>query len=281
MILMARLNRSDSRAGYHASFSGSLATSVRSVISEGGYALQFFMGNPRSYHVSSLTENDVKLTKLLVDRFPTTIVAHAPYPVFAATAADNPPCHSNLVSELTTMAQFPQSGVVVHVGSNSSGKKIAQSVDSVLNAVKSDSPRMVLENGAGAGHQYGVTLEELGAIRRHTQHQDNLFFCLDTAHLYASGAYDLRRNEEVDQLFRDAQKYLGGWESVFVVHLNDSKTAYKSRSDRHASLGEGEIWGKSTGSLRYLLDRIGGTPFILETPNTEADWRWLQRWNYA
>ena len=54
------------------------------------------------------------------------------------------------------------------------------------------------------------------------------------------------------------------------MHLNDAKSGFESRVDRHASLGEGNIgWA----AFRLLMEdeRIDGIPLILETVDPE---RW-------
>jgi deoxyribonuclease-4 len=52
------------------------------------------------------------------------------------------------------------------------------------------------------------------------------------------------------------------------MHINDSKKEFRSRVDRHESLGKGTIeWDLFT---RIMKDpRFDGMPLILETPDEE------------
>ncbi len=57
-------------------------------------------------------------------------------------------------------------------------------------------------------------------------------------------------------------KYLRG------MHLNDAKSTFGSRVDRHHSLGEGNI---GHDAFRWIMqdDRFDGIPLILETINPD------------
>ena len=52
------------------------------------------------------------------------------------------------------------------------------------------------------------------------------------------------------------------------MHLNDAKSAFDSRVDRHHSLGEGNI-GKTAFSWIMRDPRFDGIPLILETVNPD------------
>ena len=62
------------------------------------------------------------------------------------------------------------------------------------------------------------------------------------------------------------------------MHLNDAKSAFDSRVDRHHSLGEGNI-GKTAFSWLMKDPRFDGIPLILETINPDI-WKdeiaWLK-----
>jgi hypothetical protein len=60
-----------------------------------------------------------------------------------------------------------------------------------------------------------------------------------------------------------------GFDRLALVHLNDSKSALASRSDRHEHLGAGKIGAE--GLAAFLRDRRlpGRTTLVLETPGVE------------
>jgi hypothetical protein len=57
---------------------------------------------------------------------------------------------------------------------------------------------------------------------------------------------------------------------VFVIHVNDSKTPFGSRVDRHEHIGKGKIGLEAFERiLRHPLlspERVAGRAFLLETP---------------
>ncbi len=57
---------------------------------------------------------------------------------------------------------------------------------------------------------------------------------------------------------------------LYCLHLNDSKTPFASKKDRHELLGEGSLGPEPF--RRIMQDpRFAGIPKILETPKGEID----------
>ncbi|MCK5197847.1 MAG: deoxyribonuclease IV, partial [Spirochaetales bacterium] len=88
----------------------------------------------------------------------------------------------------------------------------------------------------------------------------------DTCHIFAAG-YDIRTKEAYDYTMEQfdsiiGMKYLKGF------HLNDAKSDFESRVDRHDSIGKGNI---GAGAFRFIIEdpRTDNIPLILETPNPE------------
>jgi deoxyribonuclease-4 len=81
---------------------------------------------------------------------------------------------------------------------------------------------------------------------------DRVGFCLDTCHAHAGG---IALDTAVDQI-----RSITG--RIDLVHCNDSRDAWNSGADRHASLGTGQI------DLDVLLGvvRAAGCPVVVETP---------------
>jgi len=61
-----------------------------------------------------------------------------------------------------------------------------------------------------------------------------------------------------------------GLDRVFVIHVNDSKTPFGSRVDRHEHIGKGKIGLEAFERImRHPLlspERVAGRAFLLETP---------------
>lgn len=125
-------------------------------------------------------------------------------------------------------------------------------------------PVMVyLETTAGCGTALGRTFEELAELRRlvgdDVRHR--VAFCADTCHLYAAG-YDLRG--DWDGVWAAWDRVIGR-DLLRCMHLNDSRTPFDSRRDRHELIGEGSLGREPF--RRLMRDPAFDTiPKLLETP---------------
>lgn len=174
--------------------------------------------------------------------------------------------------ELTRSEALELDGVVSHPGNyidehDAGLERNAAGVTAALRAVPGK-VMVFLETTAGSGTVLGKTFEELRLLRDLVGEdvRSRVGFCADTCHLYSAG-YDLRDD------------FLGVWEAwdrviglehLRCLHLNDSKTPFNSRKDRHELLGEGSLGPEPF--RRIMRDpRFTGIPKILETPKGEDD----------
>src|SRR5215210_1746033 len=140
------------------------------------------------------------------------------------------------------------------------------------------SPVVLLETTAGCGTALGCTFEELALLRaaigEDVRHR--IAFCADTCHLYSAG-YDLRR--DFDGVWRQWEATIG-LAALRCLHLNDSKTPFGSRRDRHELIAEGSLGAEPF--RRIMRDpRFAGVMKLLETPKGDdqvtEDRRMLRR----
>ena len=63
---------------------------------------------------------------------------------------------------------------------------------------------------AGQGSVIGSMIEELKDIKDQVvpEKQKYIGFCIDTAHIWGKGLYDLREIEEINKMFRDLENIL-------------------------------------------------------------------------
>jgi deoxyribonuclease-4 len=128
--------------------------------------------------------------------------------------------------------------------------------------------RVLMEVTAGSGTALGRTFDELRTLRELVADdvRHRVGFCADTCHLYSAG-YDL------------VGDYDGVWEAwdrilglglLGCIHLNDSKTPFASRRDRHELIGEGSL---GLDPFRRLMNdsRFASIPKVLETPKGDDD----------
>ncbi len=158
-------------------------------------------------------------------------------------------------------------GVIFHVGSNreqeseeAGFRQAAEAINTILDKSAGKS-KLLLEVAAGSGSIIGDRMEELRSIYEMVEDKERVGFALDTQHMWASG-YDLRA--ETDQIIKQIGDTLS-FERVAAIHLNDSKTALSSRSDRHENLGEGAI-GLAALSALVNDERLVSIPLLMETP---------------
>ena len=270
--------------GSHISWKGNLEDTLGNGIRAGMYAIQFFLGSPKSFKRAQTSAEDISKAHKLCKRFPMHIFSHAPYLYNLcgrkASLAWNGDSEQDaklthileeLEYELSVLANFQtkSNGVIIHPGNYPDRelglKTIAQSINKI-NFPKGS--KLLLENSAGQGTSLATTFEEIKTIYDlvDEKKKKHIGVCIDTCHIFAYGSYDLSLCDEVDRLFDDFDKILG-LELLTVIHLNDSQTPQKSKKDRHALIGTGRIWGKSFDSLVYLLNKCSSykIPLVLET----------------
>ncbi|MYA10630.1 MAG: deoxyribonuclease IV [Gemmatimonadetes bacterium] len=158
--------------------------------------------------------------------------------------------------------------LVTHPGNATDGdrqggiERNAEAITEALVAVPGRT-RILLELTAGAGTSVGGSFEELASIIDGIPepHRLRAGVCFDTCHAWVAG-YDLAG--DFDGVWLRAEDTFGA-HRVELFHLNDARTPFGSRLDRHANIGEGTIGLKP---FRRLLkeDRFRRVPKILETP---------------
>jgi deoxyribonuclease-4 len=140
--------------------------------------------------------------------------------------------------------------------------------------------RLLLENTSGMGMAIGSRFEELRAIMDAAPELP-LGICLDTAHAFHAG-YEIHTEAGLAQTIAALDRTVG-LGRVAVLHVNDSKTPFASRVDRHEHIGRGHFgkghFGKGKSGLeafRRILNHPSlsasapggraGRAFLLETP---------------
>jgi deoxyribonuclease-4 len=157
---------------------------------------------------------------------------------------------------------------------------VRRNADAITEALERAPGRTILcmETTAGSGTAIGASFEELAALFEMIPgpYRARLGVCVDTCHLYSAG-YDLAKDfDGVWSRFADTI----GMDRLRVLHLNDSKTPFASRRDRHELIGEGSLGEEP---FRRIMNdqRFARVPKILETPKlgdaTATDTRMIQR----
>lgn len=269
--------------GSHIGFDGTIEKSVNNIIVNGGYACQFFMGNPKSYKRTRISDIDVERTNKILSKYPTCVYTHFPYLANLAGSKNILAWEGNeqdkntiytlseLEYELNTIAKLncSGSGVVIHPGNHKNKQEGLKAISKSINRINFDENAMLLlENAAGEGTKLCCTLQEIKDVLDGVDEKkrDNVGVCIDTCHLFVYGEYDIMRYEEVDRFFKDFDELIG-LEHFKLLHLNDSEVRFKGKVDRHAMIGTGYIWNEDLTSLIHLMDLCeeNNIPMVLET----------------
>ncbi len=139
---------------------------------------------------------------------------------------------------------------------------VAQSLNRALS--ETEFAIAVIETTAGQGSNIGYSFQQIGAIIDQVDNKERIGVCIDTCHIFAAG-YDIRTKEGYHKTMTQFERYIG-FQYLMGMHLNDSKTEFGRRVDRHESLGEGLI-GIEPFKLLMNDKRMENIPLILETPN--------------
>jgi deoxyribonuclease IV len=261
--------------GAHMSIRGGVSMAIERARSIRCTAMQMFVKNNMQWFARPLTSEEIRAFLNHVQRGELlSMFAHANYLI--NLAATNPQFHANsiraLAEELVRADQLELPFLVLHPGAHLGAgeeaglKKIADSVDEVFRKIPKVKTKIALEITAGQGSCIGHRFEHLAQIIANVREPDRLRVCLDTAHLFAAG-YDIGSESGVKKTFHQFDGAIGR-NRLVAIHVNDSKTGFGSRVDRHEHIGKGRI---GLDAFRFIMrsPRFNKIPKVLETPKGE------------
>lgn len=239
--------------------------------------IQTFPGPPiaynlRKFHLDSYIEANKYLTKYNKKWY-----IHAPYVINLASQEydihiKGKQCIQKILNNQSLIDE-KHTGTVLHIGSRKGYpildlKSPLSKVIETINDLDITS-RLYLENAAQYA-KLGKDMEQLRLLREGID-SHKVSFCIDTCHTHSNGMCNMRNPDKVIQFFEELDMKHG------VIHLNDSKTVFKSGQDKHAVIGYGHIWNaekpESFESLYALRDICyeKGYDIILETPSIDIE----------
>jgi apurinic endonuclease APN1 len=209
-----------------------------------------FASSPRSLQKREFTIEEIE--NYLAKKRESNIGSHffhAPYLVKLVGKSDYVAASIDLLNFYQDIAEkISGAGTIFHIGDSN-----LQNVPAIQQIVTSHPKVKLILEGPANG-----SLEDLAKLIANCKLPTaNLGVCLDTQHTFASGEKLETILDKFDQLI--GLKYLS------VIHLNDSKTDFGSKVDRHENLGQGKI-GESILKSFIKDPRIQHVPLILEVP---------------
>lgn len=286
-VIITRYNNM-AKIGSHVGFSGSLTSTYRNLEYTGLTATQIYLPQ------YSLNYPDIiESRKCCKDAYK---CVHSCLASNLAGSTDGPSdpkyeyklrtARSKLLHEVD-IAAVSGADVVVHIGfSKEHFRGLLTVVDSLKHVLTTrtytcdyfaagydvmSKRSIVLENAAGENGKLGSTFEEIKFIIDTLPDalKQQVGLCMDTAHIFSSGLYDLGKMTHVHQFFQDVGNTFGK-DKLRVIHMNDSETPFGGKRDRHDNLTAGYMFGKD-GGLQALSEFTKicynlSLPLILETP---------------
>ncbi|HYO25996.1 MAG TPA: deoxyribonuclease IV [Lacipirellulaceae bacterium] len=258
--------------GAHQSIAGGYYKAVEIARRTGCACVQVFTKNNNQWRAKPITcEEAQKFRATLAELGITHPLAHDSYLINLGSPDDELWNKSidAFVVELERADQLGIPYVVAHPGSYTTSNeaaglaRIIAALDQVHERCPTVQARCLLENTAGQGSNLGWRFEHLAAILEGVREPHRLGgVCLDTCHLFAAG-YAISTARQFKATLREFDAVVGV-HRIKAFHLNDSKTKFGSRVDRHAAIGRGEI---GLEAFRTLLNdrRFRSTPMYLET----------------
>lgn len=258
--------------GAHVSASGGVENAPLNAKALNANAFALFTKNQRRWDAKPLTAESIKAFKDNCKQLgfsPEQILPHDSYLINLGhpEAEALTKSQTAFVDEMQRCEQLGLCYLNFHPGSHLKKvdedvclRTIAQSIDQALE--QTSGVTAVIETTAGQGTNLGWRFEQIAAILEQVTHRDRVGVCIDTCHIFAAG-YDLRTAEACTQTFAEFER-LVGFDHLCGMHINDAKSEYGSRVDRHHSLGQGNIGWEA---FRYIMqdDRFRGIPMVLET----------------
>lgn len=259
--------------GAHVSIAGGTHNAPGRAKAIGATAMQIFtkMANRWAERVCEDPECRAFRTGL-ADTAVRATVAHDSYLINLASpdAALRRRSIESFVAELQRCAALGIAYLVSHPGNYMDEREsgLRRNADAITEALERAPGQTVLcmETTAGSGTALGATFEELAALIDLVGPavRPRLGVCVDSCHVYSAG-YDLvNAYDAVWARFDDVI----GRERLRVMHLNDSKTPFDSRRDRHELIAEGSL---GEGVFRRIMTdpRLAGVAKVIETPKLD------------
>lgn len=265
--------------GAHTSAQGGVHHAILQGQEIGATTVQLFTSNQRRWEGKPISDEEALLFKEAVKATGIKkIMSHDSY-LINLGSADPEALHKSRKAfreELIRCQKLDLSFLNFHPGAAVKSseeqclEQIIKSLEQLEDLVEQGSTRLLFEATAGQGTSIGWRFEHLAYLIDRLHQKIRIGVCIDTCHIFAAG-YDIRTKEAWDATLEEFDKIVG-LKYLYAFHLNDSCKAFKSRKDRHAPLGKGEI-GLTCFKVMMTHPLIREIPKYLETPDGPELWK--------
>lgn len=263
--------------GAHMSIAGGVFNAFLEGERKGCRTIQIFVKSSNQWQAKPLSSDEISRFESEQKRTGIKpVVAHDSYLINLASP-DRALLEKSRKAFLVEMERCQALGInflVTHPGSHlqsgeSEGiKRIAESIDWLVEHTRDFGVYITLETTAGQGSNLGYKFEQIAEMIAISKYPERCRVCFDTAHAFAAG-YDISTPDGYNQTWSEFDRIIGR-NMLAVIHLNDSQKGLGSRVDRHEHIGKGEI---GLDAFRMIMNdpRLIGIPKILETPKGDSD----------
>lgn len=267
------------KIGFHVEVNSanSYYRTIKSVHETGCEAMQMFLGSPYSYSAKKFYE---PLAQKYVRDNEIFLISHSPY-VLNFARPSNHQAVSRYVTDLQNIEGLGGFGSVLHMGYNvlkleEVNRVFIKNLDDVSTQI-SHNVTMILENMSGKGSAMCCDLDSWSIFWEEIPEdlRKRIKWCVDTAHLYGQGDYNLSMRREAMRFYQDFDNMIG-WSEICCIHFNGSHANLGSKKDLHADIADeycGNIEGKGMRHLARICNQKN-THLILETPGNNFDILW-------
>jgi deoxyribonuclease-4 len=258
--------------GAHVSIAGGVQNAPLNAAAIGARAFAMFTKNQRQWRAkpySAASIDGFHANMRQCGFLPEQVLPHDSYLINIGSPDPKTRAQSRmaLIDELERCKQLGLRWLNIHPGSHLRKITEAQCLDTIAEGINRafDAVRDVgvaLENTAGQGSNVGYRFEHLAHIIDRIDDKGRIGACIDTCHASAAG-YDIGTLSAFNATIESFDAIVG-LRYLRGMHLNDAKSEFGSRVDRHHSIGEGTL---GLDPFRFIMtdSRFDAMPLILET----------------
>jgi deoxyribonuclease-4 len=264
--------------GPHVSTTGGVHNAPANARAVGADGFGMFVKNQMQWKAKPLDSKIIDVFNANMELYgykPESVLVHDGYLINVGNpdAAKREQSVTSLTDEVSRCAALGLTLLNIHPGSglglisaNECAAIIAESLNVIIDKTGKSGVSIVIEATAGQGGYVGGRFEELAMIIDKIEDKSRVGVCIDTCHIFAAG-YDIRDERSYKDTMAAFDSTVG-FKYIRGLHLNDAKSTIGTHTDRHESIGKGNI-GINAFEMLMKDARFDGIPCILETPNED------------
>ncbi|MGI6466677.1 MAG: deoxyribonuclease IV [Sphaerochaetaceae bacterium] len=264
--------------GAHVSAAGGPHKAVENAVAIGANAFALFTKNQKQWNAPPLSDEVIDLFKEEMEKGNFKADQVLPHNSYLINMGNPDPekwekSVNAFIDELERAKQLGLDRVNFHPGAHLNQIDIDGCIDLIAKGIDRSLEEVegvyaVIETTAGQGSALGRSFEEIAQIIDRSKYPERIGVCIDTCHIWAAG-YDISTQQKFNDVMTHYDEIVG-FDKLMGMHLNDAKSTFASRVDRHAPLGDGNL-GLEPFKAMMADGRFKNIPLVLET-NEPARW---------